>query len=137
MIVAVLLAASLGCGSHPAYRVDPVFGVAATRATRGSIQASRHIAFRLEGRRTSGSDAHAQGAYTLAHDAARNFSGTVTAAGVSRRVALAALRFAAVRFIQNARAQLQLELRTYDRVTEFGRAQDQGPAFGFPGGPNC
>ncbi|MDQ2662793.1 MAG: hypothetical protein M3Y18_02015 [Candidatus Eremiobacteraeota bacterium] len=136
MIVALLLAASLGCGSHPEYRLDPVFGVAATRATRGSIQASRHIAFRLEVPR-GGSDAHAQGAYKLAHDAARNFSGTISAAGVSRAAASAALRLAAARFVQNANAQLQLELRTYDRVTEFGHAQDQGPAFGFPGGLNC
>jgi len=29
------------------------------------------------------------------------------------------------------------QVRVYDTVTDNGRAQSQGPAFGFPGGPNA
>lgn len=29
------------------------------------------------------------------------------------------------------------QVHVYDTITDNGRAQSQGPAFGFPGGPNA
>lgn len=136
MALLAFLAAAGMCGRHPAYRLVPNFTAAAYARAASAVRAERRVAFRLEPKRW-GIDAHARGAYRLASDAARNFSGSVSAVGTSRDLAALALRTASQVFVRNANAQLVLELRTYDRVTDSGRAQDQGPSFGFPGGANC
>jgi hypothetical protein len=38
---------------------------------------------------------------------------------------------------RDANIEYARQAHIYDTVTENGRAQNQGPAYGFPGGPNA
>ncbi len=39
--------------------------------------------------------------------------------------------------VRDANIEYARQIHIYDTVTENGRAQSQGPAYGFPGGPNA
>ncbi len=83
----------------------------------------------------AGLRAHVAGYYAIARSLAQGSS--VRAMGGSQIQARARLARAVAALVRDANTEFARQARIYDTVTENGRAQSQGPAYGFPGGPNA
>lgn len=102
---------------------------------------SAWIMLKVETRRAASSandrglQAHVRGYYTIARTIAQPSSARVFAPSSAigrRRLAQTAATLA-----RDANAEYRRQIQAYDSVTNNGRAQDQGPAYGFPGGPDA
>jgi hypothetical protein len=85
--------------------------------------------------RDPGTHAHIAGYFGIARSLAQTSS--VRAIGSSQAQARARLAKAVAALVRDANTEYARQSRIYDTVTEHGRAQNQGPAYGFPGGPNA
>ena len=85
--------------------------------------------------RDPGTRAHIEGYFAIARSLAQTSS--VHAIGSSQTQARARLGKAVAALERDANIEYARQARIYDDVTENGRAQNQGPAYGFPGGPNA
>ncbi|HEX5275395.1 MAG TPA: hypothetical protein VFW34_08965 [Candidatus Rubrimentiphilum sp.] len=83
----------------------------------------------------AGLRAHVAGYYAIARSLAQRSS--VRAIGSSPAQARARLAKAVAALVRDANTEYARQIHIYDDVTENGRAQGQGPAYGFPGGPNA
>lgn len=83
----------------------------------------------------AGLRAHVGGFYAIARSLAQTSS--VRAIGSSQTQARVRLGKAVAALVRDANTEYARQIRIYDNVTENGRAQSQGPAYGFPGGPNA
>ncbi len=83
----------------------------------------------------AGLRAHIAGYYAIARRLAQTSS--VRGIGSSQTQARARLAKAVAELVRDANTEYARQVRIYDNVTENGRAQSQGPEYGFPGGPNA
>jgi hypothetical protein len=143
LLLAVLLAAA--CNAHPAYAVQPV--VTNVRVGRGPAHAYRATArVRYTLRTTApamipsvdpGLLDHVQGHLIVAQRVINSSEGEVSANGSSAAQARARLNQTIARMRADLQSELMREERAYDNVTANGAQQSQGPAYGFPGGPDA
>jgi hypothetical protein len=142
LLLAVLLAAA-GCNAHPAYAVQPVVTSVRIAHRSGSYVASAQLRFTLRTTAPAlipsadpGLLDHVQGHLIVAHRVIQSSGGTVEANGSSAAQAHARLNQAIARMRNDLQNELMREERAYDNVTSYGMQQSQGPAYGFPGGPD-
>lgn len=141
LLLAALLTAP--CNAHPQYAVQPQ--TAAVRVVRrgGAYVASTQLRFTL--RETvpalipsvdPGLINHVHGHLAVAQRVIRSSGGLVEANGASAAQARLRLKQTVARMSGDLQNELGREERAYDNVTQNGSAQSQGPAYGFPGGPD-
>lgn len=141
LILAALLTAP--CNAHPAYAVQPkVTGERVVHRT-GGYQASANLRFTVRETEPAivpsvdpGLLDHVHGHQVVAQRVVRSSGGAVSANGVSAAAARAHLQQAIARMSSDLQNELVREERAYDNVTANGASQSQGPAYGFPGGPD-
>lgn len=142
LLLAVLLSAP--CNAHPAYAVQPkVTNIRVVRRRSGYL-ASAQLHFTLRETEPAlipsadpGLLEHAQGHLIVAQRVARSSGGTVQANGASAAQAKTRLEQAIAHMRSDLQKELVREERAYDNVTANGASQSQGPAYGFPGGPDA
>lgn len=142
LLLAALLSAP--CNAHPVYEVVPkVSAVRVVRRARG-YAASAQLRFTLRETLPAvipsvdpGLLDHVQGHLTIAQRVVRSSGGAVQANGASAAQARERLHATVARMSGDLENELLREERAYDNVTENGAAQSQGPAYGFPGGPDA
>lgn len=132
----VLAFAAALCNAHPIYRLQAHTSPAIVRSeARGYARAQSRVAFTVIG--PEGPDVpHALGHRRIAERFARESGATVSGMGASPGLARRALARALARFVAETKRELEREERSYERVTDNGRAQERGAAFGYPGGPD-
>lgn len=142
LFLAAILAAP--CNAHPVYEVVPKTGAVRVVRRAGGYAASTQLHFTLREKVPAvipsvdpGLLDHVQGHLTIAQRVARSSGGSVQANGGSAAQARDRLRAAVARTSRDLQSELLREERAYDNVTENGAAQSQGPAYGFPGGPDA
>jgi len=79
--------------------------------------------------------AHVDGYYAIAQRLVQDSQ--VRAVGATPAQARARLLKAVAALAHDVNLEYARQVRVYETVTENGRAQSQGPAFGFPGGPDA
>lgn len=131
------------CYAHPVFRLVPVV----SRTTSGRDASGDHAAMsvtfrvrvvdpaRVPARNIALRD-HANGHAFIARRLAGQSTARLEATGNSTSQVRLRLQDALRRFTRDVNAELAREERVYDGVTERGAAQNQGPSFGFPGGPD-
>jgi hypothetical protein len=137
----VLIAAA--CNAHPAYAVRPVVSNVRVVRRANAYVASAHIRFTLNTTAPAlipsadpGLLEHVQGHLIVAQRVIRSSEGTVNANGPSAVLARTRLNQTLARMRTDLQNELMREERAYDNVTANGASQSQGPAYGFPGGPD-
>jgi len=141
----LLLAAAIApCNAHPQYRITAVAHDVRVTGGGSSYRASARIAYSLKvlvpahvPAGDAGLRAHVAGHQEIARKVAASSVGTIQANGSSSTQARGRLAATIERLRSDLERELQREQRAYDNVTENGAAQSQGPAFGFPGGPDA
>lgn len=137
------LLAAVTCNAHPQFTLIPKVTSERAARTGSNYEASASVGFlvRVVIPAKMPNDAalrnHARGHETIAERVARSSDGTVRAVGSSQSQAHARLKQTIARMQSDLLKELQREERVYDTVTENGSAQNQGPVYGFPGGPNA
>jgi F420-0:gamma-glutamyl ligase-like protein len=143
VLYAVVLAAAAvsTCTFRP--QVQLVTAVSHVRVVHDarSYRASANITFTVRTIRKPalssdpGLQAHIAGYYTIAQRLAE--PSQVRAIGTT--AAQARIRFlkAVAQLAHDVNLEYARQTRVYDAVTENGRAQNQGPAYSFPGGPDA
>ncbi len=139
-----IVVAAIVCNAHPAFAIKPV--VTNRRVARQGdryIETAR-LRFTLVRRTTesipsndAGLRAHAAGHATVARRVSASSGGAVQSSGLSRTQAESRMNRTIMRLTSDLNAELLREEQAYDTITADGAAQAQGPAFGFPGGPNA
>lgn len=140
-LLAALLTAP--CNAHPAYAVvSHVSAVRVTARSRG-YTASAQLHFTLRETQPAmipsidpGLLDHVHGHLVVAQRVVRSSGGLVQANGANAAQAKVQLNQAIARMSADLQNELLREERAYDNVTANGASQSQGPAFGFPGGPD-
>ena len=131
------------CDIHPVYALVPK--VSAIRVVRiaARYRASTTISFGVKQTREAvipsvetGLLDHVRGHEIVAHRVARSSNGHLEANGASAAQAKARLQRTIHDLTADQNSELLREERAYDNVTENGASQSQGPAYGFPGGPD-
>jgi hypothetical protein len=142
LVFAALLAAP--CNIHPAYTVNPVVTrVRVVRRGRGYLAAAQ-IRFTLATKSPAmiasaddpGVLQHVQGHLTVARRVVQSSEGSVQANGSTASQARTRLNQTIARMRSDLQKELTREEQAYENVTENGTSQSQGPAYGFPGGPD-
>lgn len=142
LVLAALLTAP--CNAHPVY--DVVAKVSAVHVARRAHSYVARAQLRFVLRQTvpavipsvdPGLLEHVQGHLTVAQRAVRSSGGSVQANGTTAAQARERLNAAVARMRSDLQKELLREERAYDNVTNYGAAQSQGPAYGFPGGPDA
>jgi hypothetical protein len=142
LLLAALFAAA--CNAHPAYAVQP--NVSSVRIIRRSAAyvATAQLRFTLRQVQPAlipsvdpGLLEHVQGHLAVARRVVRSSGGTVEANGANAQQARSRLNQTIARMQRDLQSELDREERAYDNVTQNGAAQSQGPAYGFPGGPDA
>lgn len=82
-----------------------------------------------------GLQAHVRGYYTIARRIAEPSSARALAPTVA--IGRARLARTAATLARDVNLEYRRQIQAYDSVTSNGRTQDQGPAYGFPGGPDA
>ncbi|MHB8231173.1 MAG: hypothetical protein ACYDG0_10415 [Vulcanimicrobiaceae bacterium] len=144
-LVAAASAHAPTCNAHPAYALRAlVVRLPVTPAGRGRYEAAARVSFVVETTQRAHVPAgnaamrdHARGHETIALRYARDSAGTVTAIRATPAAAARALAVAIAQFSQQTGSELQREETLYDAVTSDGATQDEGPRYGFPGGPDA
>jgi hypothetical protein len=141
-LAAALLAAV--CNANPVYGLKPVVGAVSVRAAGSGYRAAAHVAFDLVKKAPAvvnstdpGMLAHIRGAQIVAERVARSSNGVIEGFGSTQAQARERLHAAIARVQADLGKELDREEHVYDSVTENGAAQSQGPAYGFPGGPDA
>lgn len=137
----VHLALAAACSAHPAYTLAAVVSHESVRGSDNRYRASAQVSFRVKTLRAArvpagqpAWEAHARGHTIIAQRVAQAGAGSVEANGSTRAQALARLNQTVAQMLHDDRAELAREEHAYEDVTGGGRSQDQGPAYGFPGG---
>ncbi|HLI97422.1 MAG TPA: hypothetical protein VKT72_15235 [Candidatus Baltobacteraceae bacterium] len=142
LLLAALLSAP--CNAHPTYAVQPK--VSSTRLVRrsGAYLASAQLRFTLREVEPAvipsvdpGLLDHVHGHLVVARRVVQSSGGTVEANGSSAAQARTRLNQTIARMQRDLQSELDREERAYDNVTANGASQSQGPAYGFPGGPDA
>jgi Zn-dependent protease with chaperone function len=139
--IVLAAAASSACTFRPQLQLVPAISRVrvARAATSFTASASLTLTVRTVKAAASvndaGSRSHVAGYYTIARSLAQ--PSDLRANGASQAQARARLAKAVAALVRDANTEYAREIRIYDNVTENGRAQHQGPAYGFPGGPNA
>jgi hypothetical protein len=142
LLLAALLAAP--CNAHPTYAVQPqVTNVRVLRRSSAYV-ATAQLRFTLREAMPAvipsvdpGLLDHVQGHLIVARRVVRSSGGTVESNGASAQTARSRLHATIARMQRDLQSELDREERAYDNVTQNGAAQSQGPAYGFPGGPDA
>lgn len=137
MIATLVLAAA--CAAHPVLHLVSHAAPAHVVATAGGYNAKAAVTFSVDTRGiVPGGDRqdHVRGHIQIAQNYARAAHSTIRGFGRTRQDALRNLRAAIDRSTADAQNELAREEALYDRVTDRGLRQDQGPLYGFPGGNN-
>jgi hypothetical protein len=140
-LVVALAAAISPCAYRPDLKVVPIVSQLRIARQGLSYQAGARIAFAVRIARKAqlpddaGLRAHVRGYSTIVQRLAQ--SSAAQAVGTSPAQARARLYKTIAALAHDVNVEYQRQLRVYDSVTENGRAQDQGPAYGFPGGPDA
>lgn len=136
----VLAAAAQPCRLHP--QLQLAAAVARARVTPSkTFDASADVTLTLRtlspaiAVRDPGARAHADGYYVIARRLEQRSH--VRAVGTSKAQATARLKRAIAALVRDANAEYARQILVYETVTDNGRMQSQGPAWGFPGGPNA
>lgn len=143
LLLGVLLAAA--CNAHPAYAVQPaVTDVRVVRAASHAYRAAARVRYSLRTTAPAmipsvdpGLLDHVQGHLIVAQRVINSSEGEVSANGSSAAQARARLNQTIARMRADLQSELMREERAYDNVTANGAQQSQGPAYGFPGGPDA
>jgi gas vesicle protein len=91
------------------------------------------------GQFTDATRVHEEGHFTVAEKVASEYSTTVSATGASASEAIRNLQEELNKHQEAARKKLDEQAGddgTYDKATDRGRKQSNGPSKGFPGEPN-
>jgi len=135
MIAKLVLAAV--CAAHPVLHLVSHSGRPQVVSAGSGFNAKAAVTFSVgaHGIVASG-DAQddIRGHVQIAKNYARAAHSTVHGFGRTRAEALRNLRAAIARSATDAENELTREEALYDRVTDRGLRQDQGPLYGFPGG---
>lgn len=133
---AVLLA--FLCTAHPAPRLVPHAGVPRIVHAGKLYRAEAQLRFTVDTRGiqipNDDSHDHAQGHIQIARTYVRAAKFTLRVVGNSEAEALQNLKRAIVSSTHDADNELLREQALYDRVTDYGHQQENGPLYGFPGG---
>lgn len=142
LLLAALLTAP--CNIHPGYAVEPVVSNTRIVHRANGYLATARVQFTL--RTTSpaiipsaddpGLLQHVQGHLIVAQRVVRSSGGTVEANGSTAAQARGRLTQTISRMRSDLQHELTREEVAYDNVTANGSQQSQGPAYGFPGGPD-
>jgi hypothetical protein len=142
LLLAALLAAP--CNAHPAYAVEPKVSNVHIVRRSGAYVASAQLRFTLREVQPAvipsvdpGLLDHVQGHMIVAQRVVRSSGGTVEANGPTAQKARLDLNQTVARMQRDLQSELDREERAYDNVTQNGAQQSQGPAYGFPGGPDA
>jgi hypothetical protein len=139
--IVLAAAASSACAFRPQLQLVPAVSHvrAARAATSFTASANLTLSVRTVKKAAITSDtglrAHVAGYYAIAGSLAQTSS--LRAIGSSQTQARARLGKAVAALVRDANTEYARQVRIYDNVTENGRAQSQGPAYGFPGGPSA
>ena len=138
---ALLAAAPVHCNAHPVYHVQPLVVHAAIAKEGAGYRASASITFTLQTVQRAvlptndpALRAHAEGHRTIAERIAAGARGSVMGFGKTPSAARASLDSDVATLERDTNQAIDHQEETYDRVTDNGAAQDQGPLYGFPGG---
>ena len=137
------LAALLICGAHPTYALVRITEPITIVRQGGMYRAQTTLRFRIAPAIVAphSSDRafndHVRGHQIIARRVAGSSNGIISANGKTPRVARKQLQRALNQMTSDQQKELMREERVYDSVTENGRAQDQGPVYGLPGGANA
>ena len=135
-----LALASSQCAPHPQIWLVAATSRAHVARRDGSFSATArvtlavHVAARGAVSSDPGMRAHVAGYFTIARRLAQ--SSDVSGIGTTEAQARSRLARAAATIAYDANLEYKRQVQIYDAVTANGRAQDRGPASGFPGGPN-
>lgn len=136
---AVLLA--FLCSAHPVARLMPHAGPPRITATGRSYRAETQLRFTVDSHLpplpSDDSRDHVSGHVQIARTYVHAARFTVRVVGKTRAEALQNLNRAIAANTRDAQNELQREEALYDRVTDSGYRQEQGPIYGFPGGTNA
>lgn len=135
---AVLLA--FLCTAHPAPRLVPRAGVPQIVHAGKLYRAQTQLRFTVDMRGiqmpNDDSRDHAEGHVQIARTYVRAAKFTLRVVGGTRAQALQNLQRAVRSSTNDAENELLREQALYDRVTDYGHQQENGPLYGFPGGTN-
>lgn len=138
---AILAAAPARCNAHPVYHAQPHVASIAFAAEGTGYRASASIRFTLQAVQPgvlppgdAALAAHAQGHRTIAERITAGARGSAIGFGKTRAAARASLENDVSVLTRETNQAIDHQEQTYDRVTDDGAAQDQGPLYGFPGG---
>jgi hypothetical protein len=141
LFLAAAAVASVHCNAHPQYRAQPHTTRVTIASTGSGYSASAHVAFVLRVIRPAVVPAndlalrgHAAGHRYIAQQIVAGAGGSVMGFGRTRAAARSALASDIASLARDTNQSLLRQEQTYDRVTDDGTAQDQGPIYGFPGG---
>ena len=143
MFSAIVLAAaaSSACVFRPQLQLVPAISRVRVARAAASFTASANLRLTVRTVKAAasvhdaGTRAHIAGYYTIARSLAQ--PSALRANGGSETQARTRLLRAVAALVRDANTEYARETRIYDNVTENGRAQSQGPAYGFPGGPSA
>jgi Zn-dependent protease with chaperone function len=142
VFLAITLTAALSaCSLRPALQLVPVTSPIRVTHTGGSYRASARITFSVRTVRKPvyssdpGARAHIAGYYAIAQRLTQ--ASEVESVGSTPAQARARLAKGVAALARDENLEYVRQVHVYDTVTDNGRAQSQGPAFGFPGGPNA
>jgi hypothetical protein len=139
--IVLAAAASSACAFRPQLQLTPAVSQVRVARASSSFTASANLTLsvRTVKKATLASDAglraHVEGYYEIARSLAQ--PSAIRATGGSLVQARARLAKAAAALVRDANTEYARQVRIYDNVTENGRAQSQGPEYGFPGGLNA
>jgi len=141
LLAAALAAAVSPCLFRPELKVVPIVSQIRIARRVSAYQASARITFAVRTVKKAqlandpGLQAHVRGYYAIVQRLAQ--ASTVQAIGTTMTQARAGLYKTIAALAHDINVEYLRQQRAYDDVTENGRSQDQGPAYGFPGGPNA
>ncbi len=141
-LAAVLAATAMSpCNLRPELQLVPIVSQLRIARRVSSYRANARITFAVRTLRKAqltvdpSLQVHVGGYYTIARSLIQ--SSQAQAVGASAAQARARLNKTIAGLAHDLNSEYQRQQRVYDTVTENGRLQSQGPAFGFPGGPNA
>lgn len=139
--LALIAAASSPCTFRPQLQLIPAVSRVRIARTARSFSADAGLSLSIRTVKKAaipddpGLRAHVSGYYFIARSLAQ--ASTLRAFGSSPSQARAHLDRAVAALRRDVNMEYARQARIYDTVTENGRAQSQGPAYGFAGGPNA
>jgi hypothetical protein len=142
MLILALLLAAEPCNIHPAYTLEAATSAVRVQREGGGYVATSSLRFELRDLRPAvlpsvgdpGVLDHVRGHIIVAQRVAKSGGGIVRANGATAALARKRLHESIARMQADAQRELDREEQVYDNVTADGTQQDQGPAYGFPGG---